>query len=257
MKPRHTFPLVLPVPRIAAGLVVLALLAACANKPRETPPAQHGAPPPSTVPADETAVPEVRAAPPMPPSADAADVTVEDIPLDDDGAPLTQEAAPAEPTGNVAPRSDTAAGTAGSAGGGGATPAGGRAAASGAPGGAAGSTGSGTVQPATPTVVGPQIRLGPPPDATAGDGRDSGATDGRGSRETAPATRGAGGAGATGSGLGHTPDLSGSRSSDAAPSPAPVETTRDLPEARDDDVVARQLREAAERERDPALREKL
>ena len=34
-------------------------------------------------------------------------------------------------------------------------------------------------------------------------------------------------------------------------------TPADIPDGRDDDVVARQLREAAERETDPALREKL
>lgn len=34
-------------------------------------------------------------------------------------------------------------------------------------------------------------------------------------------------------------------------------TPKDIPDGRDDDVVARQLREAAERETDPALRERL
>lgn len=39
---------------------------------------------------------------------------------------------------------------------------------------------------------------------------------------------------------------------------APVNTTpEDIPDGRDDDVVARQIREAAEKEQDPALKEKL
>jgi hypothetical protein len=41
------------------------------------------------------------------------------------------------------------------------------------------------------------------------------------------------------------------------PSTAQVELPEDIPDARDDDVVARQLREAAMNEPDPVLREKL
>ncbi|MEQ8660898.1 MAG: hypothetical protein RLW62_08780, partial [Gammaproteobacteria bacterium] len=104
-------------------------------------------------------------------------------------------------------------------------------------------------------LVGPTMRLGPAVTAETADGLTSGADDGRGSRATNPETRGAGGAGARGSGLGHTPDLSAAGA--GTPQPAPTPPSADVPEARDDDIVARQLREAAERERDPALREKL
>jgi hypothetical protein len=63
---------------------------------------------------------------------------------------------------------------------------------------------------------------------------------------------------ATGGGAGTMPSGNGSRQGEidgqAAPSfPVP----EDIPSGNDDDVVARQLREAAMREPDPALREKL
>jgi len=86
-------------------------------------------------------------------------------------------------------------------------------------------------------------------------GARSGADDGRGHRLTA-GERGAGGAADTATGLGATPDESGSlteggaRRLAAPPSP-------DLADPRDEDIVARQLHEAASKERDPVLREKL
>lgn len=85
---------------------------------------------------------------------------------------------------------------------------------------------------------------------------DSAATAGRGGLLERPAEgTGAGGRAGQATGLGSTPDLSGEtsgspRSSAGGPSLAPAE-------AADDDIVARQLREAAEREVDPVLREKL
>lgn len=95
-------------------------------------------------------------------------------------------------------------------------------------------------------------------DGVAGGGRGGGFEDGRGARENAPPQgRGAGGQADTSTGLGHTPDMTGSTSGGdykyASSGPIPT----DIPDARDDDIVARQLREAATRETDPVLREKL
>ena len=64
-----------------------------------------------------------------------------------------------------------------------------------------------------------------------------------------------GGAGATTTGLGRTPDLSGETSGEHQ-----QVTHSNRPGSlgvRDDDIVARQLREAASKESDPVLREKL
>ena len=92
----------------------------------------------------------------------------------------------------------------------------------------------------------------------AGAGRPSGALGGLGANQNTPdAERGAGGQADSSSGAGHTPDRSGTnRPADyqhAATGPIPA----NLPDARDDDIVARQLREAATKESDPVLREKL
>ncbi len=90
----------------------------------------------------------------------------------------------------------------------------------------------------------------------AGGGRASGARDGRGGRLDAPPEDfGAGGAAEESSGLGASPDLSGEtgRIDERFGGPSPVR----MESAGDDDIVARQLREAAERETDPVLREKL
>ncbi|MFT4562719.1 MAG: hypothetical protein ACI9BW_002466 [Gammaproteobacteria bacterium] len=68
--------------------------------------------------------------------------------------------------------------------------------------------------------------------------------------------RGAGGQSDSSSGIGHNPDLVGINRDGKAPQPTgPI--PNDIPHARDDDIVARQLREAATRESDPALRERL
>lgn len=90
----------------------------------------------------------------------------------------------------------------------------------------------------------------------AGGGRASGERDGRGGRLDAPPEDfGAGGAAEESSGLGASPDLSGETGSidERFGGPSPVR----MEPAGDDDIVARQLREAAERETDPVLREKL
>jgi hypothetical protein len=91
-----------------------------------------------------------------------------------------------------------------------------------------------------------------------GGGRRTGSEDGRGALENPPTEgRGSGGQADSSSGLGHTPDVTGStqagefKYANTGPIPA------DVPDARDDDIVARQLREAATRETDPVLREKL
>jgi hypothetical protein len=88
-------------------------------------------------------------------------------------------------------------------------------------------------------------------------GRPTGVEDGRGARETPPPSgRGAGGQADASSGLGHTPDVTGSnREGEFKYAGGPI--PNDIPDTRDDDIVARQLREAATRETDPVLREKL
>ncbi len=93
--------------------------------------------------------------------------------------------------------------------------------------------------------------------AAAGNRGDArGRLDGQGQR-TDDAVDGAGGAAATGSGLGNTPDLSGTDSGAVQPSPLMAGTPPDLSDASNDDIVARQLREAASKEPDPVLRDKL
>ncbi len=93
----------------------------------------------------------------------------------------------------------------------------------------------------------------------AGGGNEQGAPGGQGARLEAPPEGeedGAGGAANRATGLGRTPDQSGeTRGTRGATARGDAELR--LPETGDDDVVARQLREAAERESDPVLREKL
>ncbi len=88
-------------------------------------------------------------------------------------------------------------------------------------------------------------------------GAPAGAPDGQGGRQTPPQNgRGAGGQADTNSGRGHTPDLAGN-SGKGEFKYAGGTVPNDIQNARDDDIVARQLREAATRESDPVLREKL
>ncbi|MBI2800044.1 MAG: hypothetical protein HYX63_07110 [Gammaproteobacteria bacterium] len=85
---------------------------------------------------------------------------------------------------------------------------------------------------------------------------ERGAVDGRGGRLVPPEVRGAGGAAGTATGLGSTPDKSGATQSADRRYPRNG-TSGEVPAGGDDDIVARQLREAADREPDPVLREKL
>jgi len=90
----------------------------------------------------------------------------------------------------------------------------------------------------------------------AGGGTRAGEEGGKGGRlEAPPAGFGAGGAAEESTGLGASPDLSGETGGidERFGGPSPVR----MEPAGDDDIVARQLREAAERETDPVLREKL
>lgn len=68
---------------------------------------------------------------------------------------------------------------------------------------------------------------------------------------------GAGGAANRTTGLGNTPDQSGEAPVGARPPPLSGRAEANLPDGADDDIVSRQLREAAERETDPVLRDKL
>lgn len=91
-------------------------------------------------------------------------------------------------------------------------------------------------------------------DRAAGAGSPESGTRGQGGLLEAPPTTGAGGAANAASGLGNTPDKSGSTSSGETYRSGAARAT---PDGSDDDIVARQLREAANRETDPVLREKL
>ena len=89
-----------------------------------------------------------------------------------------------------------------------------------------------------------------------GGGELAGVEDGAGGRRLPPPRSGAGGQADQSSGLGNTPDYTGStRPGDYRQATGVV--PEDAPSGRDDDIVARQLREAATRETDPVLREKL
>lgn len=90
----------------------------------------------------------------------------------------------------------------------------------------------------------------------ASGGATAGAMGGSGARREPQPQTGAGGRAARSSGLGNTPDSSGTTQAGTYRPPAGAVPT-DVPDARDDDIVARQLREAATRESDPVLREKL
>ncbi|MGE3848635.1 MAG: hypothetical protein AB7I01_17290 [Gammaproteobacteria bacterium] len=94
-------------------------------------------------------------------------------------------------------------------------------------------------------------------DAAARLGVQSGLEDGRGGRTgDSLGARGAGGAADTATGLGNTPDLSGARSGEHRAQPLAARTLGEA-EAAQDDALALQLRAAALREQDPALRDKL
>ncbi len=226
-------------PRVLLAGIAAFALTACANKPRPPPPQPRSAAPAVTEPIEQAPREALEARPYAPPSENAAEVSIEEIPLDAAGKPLDTP----QPAEAAAESGEPGAAARDAGGGGGSTP-GGAATRTGAP------LATGARPAATPagtTLSGPEMRIG--------SGVPQGEADGRGSRREPLEVRGAGGAGAQGSGLGQTPDSSGETS--GTPRPAGAGASADAPESRDDDVVARQLREAAERETDPALREKL
>lgn len=91
-----------------------------------------------------------------------------------------------------------------------------------------------------------------------GSGSPSGQYGGAGANpEMAEDERGAGGQADTASGLGNTPDQSGETTQGEYRHVATGPVPANIPDGRDDDIVARQLREAASKESDPVLREKL
>ena len=93
----------------------------------------------------------------------------------------------------------------------------------------------------------PSASNGPPPGQAQ---LPAGATPITPAGENAPASSAAGG-----SGLGHVPPGKPTGNAPAIPSNQPLLET--LPDKGNDDIVARQLREAANRETDPVLRRKL
>ena len=93
--------------------------------------------------------------------------------------------------------------------------------------------------------------------AAGGGSPHSHALRGEGRLEEPPEGIGAGGAAQRATGLGNTPDLSGEMRDGARPVPPSRRAAANLPDGADDDIVSRQLREAAERETDPVLRDKL
>ena len=214
--------------------------------------------------------------PPPPASSDSADVEITDIPVDENGNPIVSAATTDE---TQAPSSNAQARN-----GGGTTPPDNN---DGATGGGAnvsaasmvGEDGAPVVNIGASTTQERAEQLDQNLDAKLAEfdelmrraredaEREQSKTNGRGSlagvsqaaqgSRTKPSDgRGAGGQADTSSGLGHTPDLVGSDQAGSAHRPAsPI--PGDIPLARDDDIVARQLREAATREADPQLREKL
>ncbi|MEX2479967.1 MAG: hypothetical protein WD928_03800 [Gammaproteobacteria bacterium] len=297
-----------PAPRSAQRLavcVLLVFLSACNTTPERPPPppvprAEPTPPPPAPAAPQADREPRQTTSSPAaadadntyaPPSANAAEVEFEEIPVDEDGKPLRPATAAAAP-GPARQRSvEEAAG--GDNGADGNTPlarmndtiAARQRAADG---------GTSVPTPPGPTsdpdLVGPRMAVGAlttdehiaAADAeleaglqafderlqraraaaaaerarSAAGGAPYGAEDGRGQHSERPPERGAGGAAASGTGLGQTPDLSGAGGGTATPrvvGTAPA----GLPDGRDDDIVARQLREAASSERDPVLQAKL
>jgi hypothetical protein len=78
-----------------------------------------------------------------------------------------------------------------------------------------------------------------------------------GSSPGVPGKDATGGRAASGSGDGYSPDIPLEQQADVRQVKRPGAAPADIPDPHDDDIVARQLREAAENETDPALREKL
>ena len=93
----------------------------------------------------------------------------------------------------------------------------------------------------------------------AGDALGTGAEEemGTAGREDADSAAHSEGGSASEAGRMPSPGSPTERERRAGRASSPSPTPPDIPDARDDDIVARQLREAAENEKDPALREKL
>lgn len=223
---------------------------------------------------------QAQSTPPLP-SKDSADVEITDIPVDENGNPIID---PNPPSSNTAQNQDSSRQ---SMGGGGAPPP-----RNGDSGGS-----NPRSSPIVGAEGGPNINIGAMTEAervavleqdldgklakfddlmrraredaerdraaaggganAGGGGRYAGAPDGQGAREAPPQNgRGAGGQADTSSGRGHTPDLVGS-GGEGEFKYAGGSVPNDIQNERDDDIVARQLREAATSESDPVLREKL
>jgi hypothetical protein len=243
---------------------------------------QNSQPPPSsqqsqTEPADSAPPPEQAQSAP-PPSAEEPDVQITDIPVDEDGNPIIE---PQQAASQSAQNRDSSRQ---SSGGGAATPPDGQSAhdsgrSSGSDSQIAGAEGGPVVNIGAMTEAERVATLEKDLDgklakfdelmrraredaerdraAASAGGRYGAASGGRDAGETPPQSgRGAGGQADSSSGRGHQPDLSGSGEGDykyASGGPTP----QDILDSRDDDIVARQLREAASGEADPVLREKL
>ena len=259
--------------RALAAATLALLLAACATPPSKPPPPKprttRAEPPPATLAAPPSEVEPAPAAT-LPayaePSADAAEVEVEEIEVDAAGRPRpgsaaarAAEARTTRPSGGGAPLAQGAHERA-------------RDSASGAPTTAAKPGGAGDFNVGPRMAIGAgaaddaaldeldlrlrRARIAADAERAAAPGAPSGRTDGRGQLLSEPAARGAGGAAATSTGRGNTPDLSGEEDPPGTRQALGAEPSF-VPEQRDDDILARQLREAAEQEPDAVLREKL
>lgn len=210
---------------------------------------------------------------PPPPSSESADVEIRDIPVDADGNPIEvpQRETAASPRGIEQTKPAAQSG-----GGGSAPPPSGANRAGAQPSGGTQQNGTPAltdtidVRPITAQERGAaleadlqkrlsefdeQMRKARQDAATRG-AAGGGTSAGAGARPLPPPTSGAGGQADRSSGLGNTPDITGTTQPGeyrGAVGPTPS----GLPDARDDDIVARQLREAASRESDPVLQEKL
>jgi hypothetical protein len=119
-------------------------------------------------------------------------------------------------------------------------------------GGASGTSDGGATGSSSTTQPGQE---GEPGDGKPGDGTDPAQTGDGGSTDAGDGNDGGSGAGASGASDGTAPPAGASTPAGGTdPNALP---SGDRPPANDDDIVARQLREAAERETDPELKEKL
>ena len=196
-------------------------------------------------------------------SSESADVEITDIPVDENGDPIIEPATTQSRAAEPATPADGSAESRGST----------------SPSGETGDTAV-AQKPLNPDLTGPTINLGASTNAerlsklennldgklaefdemmrkTRLDAERERVTGGgrQGSQKSAPPNEFGGGA-RNSSGLGNTPNYQGtSTGGEVQHAAGPIPS--DIPAGRDDDIVARQLREAATREADPVLREKL